>query len=155
VIVLLYAQPLTRVVRLTIDDVIRDSDQVLLQLGEPPSPVPEPVADILLAWIDNRKHEHHHQPRFTLAVPWPAGGTTDAPGNDGRPTESPWRPECSGTDIGNAAARPADASPVVADALGYHPVTTTKLADEAAATWSRYVTTPRFRSPDGWKPSTG
>jgi hypothetical protein len=46
-------------------------------------------------------------------------------------------------------------APVVADALGCHPVTTTKLAAEAAATWSRYVTAPRFRSPDGWKPSTG
>ncbi|MFJ9034608.1 hypothetical protein ACIRQP_40450 [Streptomyces sp. NPDC102274] len=47
VIVLLYAQPLTRVVRLTIDDVIR-GDQVLLRLGEPPSPVPGPFANLLL-----------------------------------------------------------------------------------------------------------
>ncbi|MEU9015892.1 hypothetical protein AB0D12_40910 [Streptomyces sp. NPDC048479] len=53
VIVLLYAQPLTRVVRLTIDDVIR-GDQVLLQLGDPPSPVPGPFADLLLEWIDSR-----------------------------------------------------------------------------------------------------
>ncbi|MET7304910.1 hypothetical protein [Embleya sp. NPDC005575] len=48
IIVLLYAQPLTRVVRLTVDDVVRDGDQVLLRLGEPPSPVPEPVAGLLL-----------------------------------------------------------------------------------------------------------
>src|SRR5437867_3271322 len=54
VILLLYAQPLTRVVRLTIDDVIHDDDQVLLRLGEPPSPVPDPVAELLLAWIDQR-----------------------------------------------------------------------------------------------------
>ena len=39
-IALLYAQPLSRVVRLTLDDVIRDGDQVLLRLGEPPTPVP-------------------------------------------------------------------------------------------------------------------
>ncbi|MFJ9369652.1 hypothetical protein ACIRRA_35270 [Nocardia sp. NPDC101769] len=45
-------------------------------------------------------------------------------------------------------------APVVADALSYHHVTMTKLAAEAAATWSRYVTAPRFRSPTGWKPST-
>ena len=31
VIVLLYAQPLSRIVRLTIDDVMRDRDQVLLR----------------------------------------------------------------------------------------------------------------------------
>ncbi|MFE9319597.1 hypothetical protein ACIHDR_07900 [Nocardia sp. NPDC052278] len=54
VIVLLYAQPLTRVVRLTIDDLIGDGDHVLLWLGDPPSPVPEPVADILLTLIENR-----------------------------------------------------------------------------------------------------
>ncbi len=48
------AQPLSRVVRLTIDDVVHDSDQVLLRLGEPPSPVPGPVADLLLEWIENR-----------------------------------------------------------------------------------------------------
>ncbi len=46
------------------------------------------------------------------------------------------------------------ARPVVADVLGHHHVTTTKLATEAAATWSRDVTAPRFRSPAGWKPST-
>jgi hypothetical protein len=38
--VLLYAQPLSRVVRLTLDDVIRDGDQVLVRLGEPLTPVP-------------------------------------------------------------------------------------------------------------------
>ncbi|MGH3847360.1 MAG: hypothetical protein ACRDS0_38960, partial [Pseudonocardiaceae bacterium] len=54
VIVLLYAQPLSRVARLTIDDVIRDQDQVLLRLGEPPSPVPTPFAQLLLAWISER-----------------------------------------------------------------------------------------------------
>ncbi len=30
-------------------------------------------------------------------------------------------------------------SPVVADALGYHPVTTARLAAQAAATFSRYA----------------
>ncbi|MFE7802530.1 hypothetical protein [Nocardia sp. NPDC057440] len=44
------------------------------------------------------------------------------------------------------------AASVVADALGYHHVTTTRLAAEAATNWSRYVTAPRFRSPAGWTP---
>ena len=30
-------------------------------------------------------------------------------------------------------------APVVADALGYHPVTTTKIATKAGTTWSRYA----------------
>ncbi|MEV5082106.1 hypothetical protein AB0K74_25755 [Streptomyces sp. NPDC056159] len=33
-LVLLYAQPCSRVVRLTIDDVVHDNDQVILRLGE-------------------------------------------------------------------------------------------------------------------------
>ncbi|MFF3573415.1 hypothetical protein ACFYXQ_37225 [Nocardia jiangxiensis] len=45
-------------------------------------------------------------------------------------------------------------APVVADALGYHHVTATKLAAEAAVVRSRYVTTPRFRSPTGWTSPT-
>ena len=44
VILLLYAQSVSRITRLTIDDVIRDGDQVLLRLGNPPSPVSEPAA---------------------------------------------------------------------------------------------------------------
>jgi hypothetical protein len=47
-IVLLYAQPLSRVVRITIDDIIHDGDHVLLRLGDRPSPVPRPVANLLL-----------------------------------------------------------------------------------------------------------
>ncbi|MFE2043791.1 hypothetical protein ACFXAZ_23240 [Streptomyces sp. NPDC059477] len=40
VIVLLYAQPLTRIVRLTVDDVFHDGGTTLLRLGEPASPSP-------------------------------------------------------------------------------------------------------------------
>ncbi|MFM9582445.1 hypothetical protein [Streptomyces caniscabiei] len=54
VIVLLYAQPLSIIVRLTVDDVIHDGDTVLLRLGEPPSPVPAPVATLLLEHITHR-----------------------------------------------------------------------------------------------------
>jgi integrase len=53
-IVLLYAQPLSRIVRLSVDDVIREGDTVLLQLGKPASPVPAPVAALLLEHIANR-----------------------------------------------------------------------------------------------------
>ncbi|WP_328840475.1 hypothetical protein [Streptomyces europaeiscabiei] len=40
VVVPLYAQPLTRIVRLTVDDVVHDGEAVLLRLGEPASPIP-------------------------------------------------------------------------------------------------------------------
>ena len=74
IIVLLYAQPLTRVVRLTIDDVLHDGGTVLLRLGEPASPIPAPVASLLQEYIAGlRQHDHRHQPRIPLAVPRPPG----------------------------------------------------------------------------------
>ncbi|GAA3481598.1 hypothetical protein [Streptomyces yanii] len=50
-LVLLFAQPVSRIVRLATDDVLRDDPHVLLRLGDPPSPVPEPVATLLLDYI--------------------------------------------------------------------------------------------------------
>jgi hypothetical protein len=41
---------------------------------------------------------------------------------------------------------------VVAEALGYHQVTTAKLAAQAGSTWSRYATGDHLRSPSGWTP---
>jgi hypothetical protein len=41
---------------------------------------------------------------------------------------------------------------VVADALGYHPVTTAKLAVQAGGTWSRYAAGDHLRSPSSWTP---
>ena len=54
VILLLYAQPVSRITRLANDDIIRDGDQVLLRLGDPPSPVPESVAALLLEYLGQR-----------------------------------------------------------------------------------------------------
>ena len=53
-IVLLYAQPLTRILLLTTDDVVHDNDIVALRLGDPPTPVPEPFATLLLRHLDQR-----------------------------------------------------------------------------------------------------
>ncbi|MFJ9369649.1 hypothetical protein ACIRRA_35250 [Nocardia sp. NPDC101769] len=154
VIVLLYAQPLSRVTRLTVDHVIRDGDHMFLRLGEPPSPVSEPVAHILLVWIDNRTNMNTATNRGARWLfpgrragqpmhPDSLGGLVKALGVSNVPATSAMRQ--------HVQQMPA---PVVADALGYHPVTTTKLATEAATTWSRYVTASRFRSPTGWKPPT-
>ncbi|MEU4675161.1 hypothetical protein AB0F91_46305 [Amycolatopsis sp. NPDC023774] len=52
-LILLYAQPLVKIAQLTVDDVLRDHDQVLLRLGDPPIPVPRPFADVLLDYVGN------------------------------------------------------------------------------------------------------
>jgi hypothetical protein len=53
---LLYAQPISRILRLTTDDVIRDGDDVLLRLRTPPSPVREPFAGLLLEHLASREN---------------------------------------------------------------------------------------------------
>ncbi len=152
-IVLLYAQPLSRIVRLTIDDVVHDGDQVLLRLGEPPSPVPRPIADLLLDWIENRDN-------MNTATNRDSGWLFP-----GRRAGQPMHPETlaahiNGIGIPTVAGRAAAIrqhvlempAPVVADALGYHPVTTAKLAVQAGGTWSRYATGDHLRSPSSWTP---
>jgi len=154
-IVLLYAQPLSRIIRLTTDDVIHDDDQVLLRLGEPPSPVPGPVAELLLSWIDQRTNMNTATNRDSRWL-FP-----------GRRAGQPMHPETLGalvTALGvptvpgrvgaihqHVLEMPA---PVVADALGYHHNTATRAAAQAAAAWSRYTAGPRLRSPSGWTPRT-
>ena len=49
-----HAQPLGRILGLTIDDIDTTGSDVLLRLGDPPTPVPEPVADLLPALRDQR-----------------------------------------------------------------------------------------------------
>ncbi|MFI8951516.1 hypothetical protein ACIGO6_34070 [Streptomyces sp. NPDC053750] len=55
-LVLLYAQPVSRIVRLTIDDVTDDETTITVQLGDPPSPLPEPVAVLMRAYIQSHQH---------------------------------------------------------------------------------------------------
>lgn len=139
-LVLLYAQPVSRIVRLTLDDIVEDNNQLYIRLGSPPSPVPQPFAALLLDYMADRTNMR------TATKP---GSTWLFPG---RRANQPLHPEHLAalvhqlgvpTVAGRGAAilqhvldMPA---PVVADALGYHHSTTTRLAAHAGATWSRYA----------------
>ncbi|MDX3613141.1 hypothetical protein OG920_03080 [Streptomyces europaeiscabiei] len=150
---LLYAQPLTRIVRLTVDDVVHDGEAVLLRLGEPASPVPEPAASLLLDYIADRDHMNT---ATNQASPWLFPG---------RRAGQPFRPDhlsalLNEIGVPVAAARGAAIrqqllempAPVVADALGYHDKTTTRLLNETGGTWSRYAAGDHTKSPAGWIP---
>ena len=139
-LVLLYAQPLSRIVRLTLDDVICDGDQVLLRLGEPPTPVPAPVAGLLLEWIGSRDNMSTATNRNSCWL-FP-----------GRTAGHPMNPNALAAlvnDIGipTIAGRTSAIrhhvlempAPVVADALSYHQKTTARLAAQAGDTFSRYA----------------
>lgn len=139
-LLLLYAQPVSRIVRLTLDDIVQDDDQVFIRLGDPPSPVPQPLAAMLLDYAADRTNTR------TATNP---GATWLFPG---RRANQPLHPEHLAdlvhqlgvpTVAGRGAAirqhvldMPA---PIVAEALGYHHVTTTRLAAQAGTTWSRYA----------------
>ncbi|MGW4095022.1 hypothetical protein [Nocardia sp. NPDC004750] len=153
-IVLLYAQPVSRIVRLTIGDVLDIDGQVLLNLGEPPSPVPGPVAELLLTWTDQRtnmKTATNHDSRWLFpgrraGQPMHPRTLSDLINALGVPT----RPGRVGTLHQHILELPA---PVVAEALGYHHHTTTRAAAQTAATWGRYANGPRTRKPTGWTPT--
>jgi integrase len=139
-LLLLYAQPVSRIVRLSLDDILEDDGQVLIRLGEPPSPVPEPFATLLLDYVARRANMR------TATNP---GSTWLFPG---RRADQPLRPEYLAKlihriGVPTVASRGAAIrqhlldmpAPIVADALGYHHTTTTRLAAQAGTTWSRYA----------------
>jgi len=150
VIVLLYAQPLSRIVRLTLDDIIYDGDQVMLRLGEPPSPVPTPFAQLLLAWIneqDNMNTATNPHSRWLFPAHrarQPMHPTTLAAliHKLGVPTRTARTAAIRQHPLTMAAA-------VVADAPSYHPVTTAKIATQIGITWNRHAPTDHTRT-ENW-----
>jgi hypothetical protein len=139
-IVLLYAQPASRIVRLSLDDVIRDGGEVLLRLGEPPSPVPEPVAGLLADWISSRTNMRTATNRDSRWLfPGRRAGQPMGPDYLTALIRSIGIPTTAGRTSAIRQQVLEMPSPVVADALGYHPVTTARLATQAAATFSRYA----------------
>jgi hypothetical protein len=139
---------------LTVDDVIRDEDQVLLRLGEPPTPVPGPFADLLVRWIaarDNMNTATNH------------GSTWLFPGRRAGQPMNPNHLAALANKAGVSTAGRAAAirqhvlempAPVVADALTYHYKTTARLAAETGTDWSRYAAGKHdhLRAPCGWWP---
>jgi hypothetical protein len=72
------------IVRLAVDDVVHDGEAVLLRLGEPASPVPEPAASLLLDYIADRDHMNT---ATNQASPWLFPG----PGGPALPPRPPVR----------------------------------------------------------------
>ncbi|ROP37292.1 hypothetical protein [Saccharothrix texasensis] len=136
-LMLLYAQPASRIVRLTTDDVLCDGDQVLVRLGEPPSPVPEPVGDLLLHLAG-----HHHNPNDSGSR-WLFPGT-----RAGQPLHArTLLPLIRQLGVPAQATRVAALrqlvlqapAPVIADALGFHNKHVTRVWTDAGGAWKTYA----------------
>lgn len=138
-LMLLYAQPLTRILRLTTGDVLGTDTEPSIRLGDPLSPVPEPVAGLLRTHLGNRLNLTTATNRNAdWLFPGRRGGqplTSDAIQRQLRRHQIPAL-------NGRAAAirhlvlqAPA---PVVARMLGYTHDQTARLAAEAGSPWSHY-----------------
>jgi hypothetical protein len=139
-LLLLFAQPVTRIVRLTIDDITDQDGQLLLRLGDPPVPVPEPFAGLLLKLTASRQNTNTAtNPASRWLFP-------------GRRAGQPLHPDTLWTTLRQfgipaAAARTAALRdlvhqapvPVIAQALGYGHLAAHRHATQAGQTWARYA----------------
>jgi site-specific recombinase XerD len=144
-LMLLYAQPLTRILRLTIDDVLSGDDEISIKVGDPPSPVPEPVAGLLLAHISNR---HNLTTATNRDARWLfPGRRAGQPLTVNAVERQLHQHQIPGLTGRTSAIRHLvlqTPAPVVARMLSYTYDQTARLAAETGAPWSRY--SPRNRS---------
>ena len=139
-LLLLFAQPVSRIVRLTTDDLIRQDGHLLLRLGEPPVPVPEPFAALLRQLAASRQNMNTATNPASLWL-FP-----------GRRAGQPLHPDTLWTALrqfgvpANAARTAAlrdlavqAPAPVIARALGYGDLAMHRHAAQAGNTWARYA----------------
>ncbi|MER7792789.1 hypothetical protein [Streptomyces sp. NPDC097640] len=120
-LVLLHAQPLTRIARLGTDDVQHEDGEVLVPLGDPPSPVPAPFAGMLPDYLGQRPN--------TMTA-------TNPNARRPFPGRRAGQPMAAGTlelRLRHLVLRAP--APVVARMLGYNDDTTARLAEEPGGTW--------------------
>ena len=145
-LLLLYAQPVTRLSQLTLDDIITGGDgQVSIRLGSPPTPVPEPFAAMLTDLAANRANMN------TAVNP---GCQWLFPGQRAGLPLMPVRLRRQLHELGVPVTQARTASfrqlvlqappPVVARALGYDYGTAAEHAVAAGGTWNRYPAARRI-----------
>lgn len=141
-LVLLFAQPASRITRLTLDDITADAaGTMFLHLGDPPVPIPEPFAALVREAA--AAAGDHRAAVISPAARWLFPGQ-----NAGRPlhpftlsrllTEYGIPVPAARTAAFRALVQQAPA-PVIARALGYSGTAATSNAAAAGDTWSRYA----------------
>ena len=140
-LMLLFAQPATCIVRLTIDDITRTDDGgVFIRFGQPPTPVPEPFATLLLqaeAQRDNLQTATNPGARWLF--PGRRAGQPLHVSHLSELVRNLGIPALAGRTAALRQLVLQAPAPVVAQALGYHHNTTTRVATEAGTPWSRYA----------------
>lgn len=140
-LVLLYAQPVARIVRLGVDDVDDHDGRVMMRMGEGHVVLPAPIADVARDLLAGRRGQ-----ASTAASPtsrWLfAGGRVNAPIAEARLSE-----RLRGLGIPARAGRAAALhhllhrvpATVLAEQLGYSPWIAQKWSRASAADYARYI----------------
>jgi hypothetical protein len=142
VLLLLYAQPLTKIAALQTTGIVQTDGETRIALGIEPIPVPEPFASQL-------NHHRHNRPNLRTAggaigTPWLFPSVR--PGRHLEPQAIMHRLRLLGINLlgsRNTALQELVSeipAPLVAEMLGYSDQVTQKHAAEAGTTWSRYAT---------------
>jgi integrase len=139
-LMLLYAQPLTRILRLTIDDVFHQDNEVSIRLGDPPTPLPEPFARLLDKHIDHRLNlTTATNPDARWLFPGRRGGQPMTPDAVERRLRQHRIPALNGRTAALRQLVLQAPAPVIATMLGYNPDHTARLVTEVGGTWTRYA----------------
>jgi hypothetical protein len=145
-ILLLYAQPLSRIVHFTVGDVRIIDGLPHLRLGDPPSPVPTPFAELLQQQVVERTSMNTAtNPDARWLFPGERAGQPLTPGA--------FRYGFAKLRIPTIQARTAafrqlvrDAPPVIAHALGYSTEHAHRQYTDAGGTWAKYAGTKANRN---------
>lgn len=139
-LILLYAQPVTKIVTLTTNDITREDGTMLIRLGDPPAPVPEPFAALIAEYASSRPN------RDTAANP---GSSLLFPGiRAGQPFHpTTLRLRLNAAGIPNITGRTAALrdllleapAPIVASMLGYNAQHIEYATAAAGTTWKDYA----------------
>lgn len=141
-IVLLFAQLLTRVVALTVDDITEADGALLLSLGEDPVVLPEPVAELVSRYLLERRNMNTTNTTTRYLFPG------RRPGEHLIAPQLAWRLRRLGItkhERQGALTHLLNEVPaaVVAKATGYSLGTTTVRASQAGTSWASYVALKR------------
>ncbi|WP_271189324.1 hypothetical protein [Dactylosporangium matsuzakiense] len=143
-LLLLYAQPLSRILHLTTDELTTVDGELLLRLGDPPSPVPAPFNELLNQLAAASAHAG-----TTLLFPGLVAGQPLAYSTLNRRLRKLGFPLIEARVSALRQLVLQAPAPVVADALGYHQTTTARQVAHAGATWSRYAGNEHHAGPRG------
>lgn len=139
-LILLFAQPVSRIIRLTLDDVLTIDGELHLRLGDPTTPVPEPFAELLRTYLLARPNlTGAANPGSNLLFPGRRAGQPLHPTSLRMRLYAAGIPNITGRTAALRQLLLQAPAAVVAGMLGYGPQTAEKKAAEAGAVWKNYA----------------